>query len=195
MTITRDQTRIDAEAALDGIYVLRTTIPTPDHPDAMNGLDSAGVVQAYKNLAHIERDFRIMKADDLDLRPVRHWLGDRVKAHVLLCMLAAYLTWHLRAALAPLTYTDEHPPPRADPVAPARRSSAAAAKAARKTDQADQPLHDFRGLLAHLSTLTRNDIRYGTDGPIVPTLAEPTAVQRRAFTLIGAPIPLHLHGR
>ncbi len=115
LTVSRDQTRIDAEAALDGTYVLRTTIPTPDHPD---GLDAPGVVTAYKNLAHIERDFPIMKADDLDLRPVRHWLPDRVKAHVLICMLAAYLTWHLRAALAPLTYTDEHPPVRDNPLAP-----------------------------------------------------------------------------
>ena len=192
--VIRDQAGIDAEAALDGIYVLRTTIPPPDHPDGrVTGLDAADVVGAYKNLAHVERDFRIMKADDLDLRPVRHRLGDRVRAHVLICMLAAYLTWHLRAALAPLTYTDEHPPVRTDPVAPARRSRAAATKAARKTDHTGQPLHDFRGLLAHLATLTRNDIRYGPDGPVVPTLTEPTPLQRQAFTLLGAPIPPHLN--
>ena len=166
--------------------MLRTTVPAAD-------MNAAGVVQAYKNLAHLERDFRIMKADDLDLRPVRHWLPDRVKAHVLLCMLAAYLTWHLRAALAPLTYTDETPPARTNPVAPAQRSRTAQTKAARKTDNHNQPLHDFRGLLTHLATLTRNDIRYGHDGPLVPTLAEPTALQRHAFTLLGAPIPLHLN--
>ena len=185
LTVTRNQTGIDAEAALDGIYVLRTTVSADE-------LDPAGVVTAYKNLTHLERDFRIMKADDLDLRPVRHWLSDRVKAHVLICMLAAYLTWHLRAALAPLTYTDEHPPTRTNPVAPAHRSSHADRKAATKTDHTHQPLHDFRGLLDHLATLTRNDIRYGTDGPVIPTLTEPTPLQRRAFTLLGTPIPLHL---
>jgi hypothetical protein len=185
LTVTRNQTGIDAEAALDGIYVLRTPVPADQ-------LHAPGVVSAYKNLAHLERDFRIMKADDLDLRPVRHWLTDRVKAHVLICMLAAYLTWHLRAALAPLTYTDEHPPSRTNPVAPAHRSATADTKAARKTTPDDQPLHDFRGLLTHLATLTRNDIRYGTAGPIVPTLTQPTPLQRRAFTLIGTPIPLRL---
>ena len=188
LTVTRDEAAITAEAALDGLYVLRTTVPVDD-------LDAPGVVNAYKNLAHIERDFRIMKADDLDLRPVRHRLNGRVQAHVLLCMLAAYLTWHLRAALAPLTYTDETPPARTNPVTPAQRSTAAQAKAARKTDDHGQPLHEFRGLLAHLATLTRNDIRYGTDGPVVPTLTEPTTLQRRAFTLLGAPIPLHLNRR
>jgi hypothetical protein len=188
LAITRDQTRITTEAALDGVYVLRTTIATAER----DGLDPAGVVGAYKNLAHLERDFKTMKADDLDLRPVRHWLGDRVRAHVLICMLAAYLTWHLRRTLAPLTYTDELPPHRGNPVAPAHRSPAAATKAARKINPDDQPLHDFRGLLTHLGTLTRNDIRYGTDGPVLPTLAEPTPVQRRAFTLLGTPIPLHL---
>jgi hypothetical protein len=193
LTITRDQARIDAEAALDGIYVLRTTIPASPPEGPPDGLDAPAVVNAYKNLAHVERDFRIMKADDLDLRPVRHRLNDRVRAHVLICMLAAYLTWHLRAALAPLTYTDEHPPARTDPVAPARRSPAADLKAARKTNDHNQPLHDFRGLLDHLATLTRNDIRYGTDGPTLPTLAEPTPLQRRAFTLLGTPIPLHLN--
>ena len=115
---------------------------------------------AYKNLAHLERDFRIMKADDLDLRPVRHRLPDRVKAHVLICMLAAYLTWHLRAALAPLTYTDERPPVRDNPVAPAHRSAHADHKAATHTGDLG-PLHDFRGLLDHLATLTRNTIAIG----------------------------------
>ena len=165
--------------------MLRTTVPAAD-------LDTAAVVSAYKDLAHLERGFRIMKADDLDLRPVRHWLTDRVKAHVLICMLAAYLTWHLRAALAPLTYTDQHPPLRDNPVAPAHRSAHADHKAATHTGDHGHPLHDFRGLLDHLATLTRNDIRYGTNGPTVPTLTEPTTLQRRAFTLLGAPIPLHL---
>ena len=188
LTVARNTARIDAEAALDGIYVLRTPVPA-------DRLDAPGVVGAYKNLAHLERDFKIMKADDLDLRPVRHYLTDRVKAHVLICMLAAYLTWHLRAALAPLTYTDDHPPARTNPVAPARRSPTATAKAARKTTPDHQRLHDFRGLLTHLATLTRNDIRYGTDGPLVPTLTQPTPLQRTPSPSSRPPIPLRLNDK
>ena len=182
LTVTRNTAAIDAEAALDGVYVLRTTVPATD-------LDAAAVVTAYKDLAHLERDFRIMKADDLDLRPVRHRLTDRVKAHVLICMLAAYLTWHLRAALAPLTYTDERPPVRDNPVAPAHRSAHADHKAATHTGDLG-PLHDFRGLLDHLATLTRNTIAIGAT--TFEQLTTPTALQHRAFALIGAPIPIHL---
>jgi len=184
LTITRRQTQIDAEAALDGIYVLRTSLPT-------EALDPPGVVVAYKNLAHLERDFRTMKVDDLDL-PIRHRLEDRVRGHVLICMLAAYLVWHLRRAWAPLTYTDEHPPTRDNPVAPATRSPHANAKASRHRDHTDQPLRSFRGLLAHLATLTRNDLRYGHTGTVLATLAEPTPTQRRAFQLLNQPIPLTL---
>ena len=111
-------------------------------------LDPPGIVLAYKNLAHVERDFRTLKTDDLDLRPIHHRLEDRVRAHVLICTLAAYLTWHLRRAWAPLTYTDEHPPPRHNPVAPATHSTAAATKAPRHRDPQHQPLRSFRGLLA-----------------------------------------------
>jgi Transposase DDE domain len=187
LTLTRRAEQIAAEAALDGIYVIRTSVPASD-------LDPAAVVGAYKQLAAVERDFRSLKADDLDLRPIRHWTEDRVRAHVLICALAAYLVWHLRKAWAPLTYTDEHPPQRDNPVAPAKRSPAADRKAAHKTatDNSDQPLHDFRGLLDHLATLTRNDLRYGPDGPTVPTLAEPTPTQRRAFDLLDTTIPLTL---
>ena len=131
-----------------------------------------------------------IKADDLDLRPIWHRLEDRVRAHVLICMLACYLTWHLRQAWAPLTYTDEHHPARANPVAPARRSPAADAKAARKTGPGKQPIRGFRGLLDHLATLTRNDLRYGD--VTIPALTEPTPTQRRAFDLIGTGIPLTL---
>ena len=184
LTITRNQTRIAAEAALDGIYVLRTSVPT-------DTLDAAGAVVAYKQLAGVERDFRHLKADDLDLRPIRHRLEDRVRAHVLICMLAAYLVWHLRAALAPLTYTDEHPPTRDNPVAPATRSAAATRKASRHRDDADQPLHSFPGLLGHLATLTRNRIHV-TDTAEFDQLTEPTPTQRRAFELLDAPIPLTL---
>ncbi|HEX5255059.1 MAG TPA: IS1634 family transposase [Mycobacterium sp.] len=183
LAITRRVEQIAAEAALDGVYVIRTSIPA-------DRLDSAGVVTAYKQLAAVERDFRTIKTDDLDLRPIHHRLEDRVRAHVLICLLACYLTWHLRRAWAPLTYTDEHPPQRDNPVAPAKRSPAAARKTSRRRDQHDQPLHNFRGLLDHLATLTRNDNRYATTGPVLPTLAQPTPTQRRAFDLINSPIPL-----
>ena len=182
-TYQRDQAGIDAEAALDGIYVLRTSVPAGE-------LDPAAVVDSYKNLAHVERDFRSIKTDDLDLRPIHHRLDERVKAHVLICLLACYLTWHLRQAWAPLTFTDEHPPTRDNPVAPAQRSPQAHAKAATQHDADGNPLHSFRGLLDHLATLTRNDIHYHGTNTTVPTLAEPTPAQRRAFDLINSPIPL-----
>ena len=183
LAITRNQARIDEEAALDGFYVLRTPVPASQ-------LDTPGVVTAYKNLKYVERDFRSIKADDLDLRPIWHRLEDRVKAHVLICMLACYLTWHLRRAWAPLTFTDENPPAPADPVLPATRSAHAAAKASRQHDEYGRPYRSFRGLLAHLATLTRNQVRFAGTTATVPMLAEPTSTQREAFDLIGAPIPL-----
>jgi hypothetical protein len=185
LAVERRQDRIDAEAALDGFYVLRTPVPAAE-------LDAAAVVTAYKNLKYVERDFRHIKSDDLDLRPVFHRLEERVKAHVLICMLACYLTWHLRRAWAPLTYTDEQPPGQDNPVTPARRSAAAQAKASGQHDPAGQPYYSFRGLLEHLATLTRNQVRYtGTDVTIA-MLAEPTPAQRQAFELLGTPIPLTL---
>jgi len=182
LAITRDRQNIDTEVALDGLYVLRTTVPGDE-------LDTAAVISAYKNLANVEKNFRSLKAIDIDLRPVRHYLEHRVKAHVFLCFLAAHLTWHLRRTLAELTYTDETPPTRTDPVAPAVRSRAAQTKTTTRTSTDGLPLHSYQGLLTHLATLTRNDVRYGTNGPTVPTLAEPTPVQRRAFQLLRAPIP------
>jgi hypothetical protein len=185
LTAARNQAQIDDEAALDGFYVLRTPVPASQ-------LDAPGVVTAYKNLKYVERDFRPVKADDLDLRPVFHRLEERVKAHVLICMLACYLTWHLRRAWAPLTFTDENPPAAANPVAPARRSAAAQAKASRQHDDYARPYRSFRGLLGHLATLTRNQVRFAGTSTTVPMLAEPTSTQREAFDLIGAPIPLAL---
>jgi len=186
-TFTRNQDQITAEAALDGIYVIRTTIG----PEQM---DAAKVVATYKSLARVERDFRSIKSIDLDLRPIHHWTESRVRAHVFICMLAAYLTWHLRQAWAPLTFTDENQPKAADPVAPAQRSHAADAKAATKTATDELPATSFTALLDHLGSLARVDLRYGDNntGPTVPTLAEPTPTQRRAFELLGAPIPLTL---
>jgi hypothetical protein len=185
LAVARRQDRIDAEAALDGFYVLRTPVPATE-------LDAAAVVTAYKNLRYVERDFRHIKSDDLDLRPVFHRLEERVKAHVLICMLACYLTWHLRKAWAPLTFTDEHPPTPGNPVAPARRSAAAQAKASAQHDPSGRPYRSFRGLLEHLATLPRNQVRFAGATAAVPMLTEPTSIQREAFSLIGAPIPLLL---
>jgi hypothetical protein len=185
LAVTRKQDQIDAEAALDGFYVLRTPVPAGE-------LAAAAVVTAYKNLKYVERDFRHIKSDDLDLRPVFHRLEERVKAHVLICMLACYLTWHLRRAWAPLTYTDQNPPAQDNPVTPARRSAAAQAKASGQHDPAGQPYHSFRGLLNHLATLTRNQVRYTGTQVTIAMLAEPTSIQRQAFELLGAAIPLTL---
>jgi hypothetical protein len=185
LAVARKQPQIAEEAALDGFYVLRTPVPAAELP-------ASGVVAAYKNLKYVERDFRHIKSDDLDLRPVFHRLEDRVKAHVLICMLACYLSWHLRKAWAPLTFTDEHPPAPGNPVAPAQRSPAAQAKASRQRDNHRRRYYSFRGLLDHLATLTRNDVRFAGAAATVPMLAEPTSAQREAFGLIGVPIPLTL---
>jgi len=176
----RDAEAITAEAALDGIYVIRTSVG-PER------LDAGGVVGAYKDLAKVERDFRNIKAIDLDLRPVYHRLEDRVRAHVLICMLAAYVAWHLRQAWAPLTFTDEAPPARTDPVAPARRSAAASAKASAGADDQARPVRSFTGILDHLATLTRNTTRIA--GTTIDILSTPTTLQRRAFDLIGVAVP------
>jgi len=185
LAVARRQDQIDAEAALDGFYVLRTPVPAGE-------LDAPAVVAACKNLKYVERDFRHIKSDDLDLRPVFHRLEERVRAHVLICMLACYLTWHLRQAWTPLTFTDEDPPAPANPVAPASRSARAQAKASGQRDPAGRPYHSFRGLLEHLATLTRNQVRFAGASATVPMLAEPTSTQREAFDLIGVPIPLTL---
>jgi Transposase DDE domain len=185
LSVTRRQDQIDAEAALDGFYVLRTPVPAAE-------LDASAVVTAYKNLKYVERDFRHIKAGDLDLRPVFHRLEERVRAHVLICMLACYLTWHLRRAWAPLTFTDQDPPQQGNPVAPARRSAAAQAKASCQHNPAGQPYHRFRGLLEHLATLTRNQVRYTGTQVTIAMLTEPTSIQRQAFQLLGAAIPLTL---
>jgi Transposase DDE domain len=185
LAVERKQDQIDDEARLDGIYVIRTPLPAAE-------LDAAGTVTAYKSLKYVERDFRHIKSDDLDLRPVFHRLEKRVKGHVLICMLAAYLTWHLRQAWAPLTYTDEEPPARADPVAPAQRSASAQAKARQQHDEHGRPYLSYQGLLDHLATLTRNELRFAGTPAAIPVLTDPTSRQKEAFDLIGAAIPLTL---
>lgn len=179
----RDQQAIDTEAALDGVYVIRTSVTT-------QRLDTPGVVTAYKGLAHVERDFWSLKTIDLGVRPVHHRLEDRVKGHLLVCMLAAYLTWHLRKAWAPLCFTDEHPPGRDDPVAPAHRSPQAERKASRQTTADGAPAHSYRSLIDHLATHTRNHVVYPGTDITIDQLAEPTPTQRRAFELLNTPIPL-----
>jgi len=181
-TFARDQSAIDAEAALDGIYIVRTSVPAEQ-------MTTPAVVATYKSLARVERDFRSLKSIDLDLRPVHHWTETRVRAHVFICMLAAHLIWHLRQAWKPLTFTDEHRPEPTDPVAPARRSRAAEAKAATKTTSDHQlPAYSFGALLDHLATLTRNTLRITTGDTTTEfdQLALPTPTQRRAFDLLGA---------
>jgi hypothetical protein len=182
-TYRRDESRIATEAALDGIYVIRTSLRAEK-------LDTPGVVGAYKNLSHLERDFRSIKSDDLDLRPIRHHLPNRVKAHIFLCMLAAYLTWHLRHTLAPLTVTDEHIPQPVDPVAPAQRSPQAKTTDSSKKTPDNLPIHDYQGLITHLGNLTRNTVSFASQR--FDKLTDPTPVQRRAFALLGSPIPLTL---
>ncbi len=169
-TYRRDTAKIAAEEALDGIYVIRTSVTS-------GILDAAGTITAYKNLKYVERDFRIIKIDDLDLRPIRHYLGKRVRGHVLIAMLAAYLTWHLRAALAELTYTDQHIPEAGSPVAPARRSQPARNKDASKHNSDKLPVRRYKDLLSHLSTLDRQTITFS--GQHIIKLTEPTPVQRR----------------
>jgi len=177
----RREEKIAAEAAFDGIYVIRTSVPA-------GILDAAGAVAAYKDLKHVERDFRITKADDLDLRPIHHYLTGRVRGHVLICMLACYLTWHLRAALADLTFTDQHIPQPTDPVAPAQRSEQAKAKDGAKRNRDGLPVYRYRDLLAHLATLDRQTITF--NGRAIEKLTTPAPIQRRAFELLGTTIPL-----
>ena len=179
----RDEEKIAAEAALDGIYVIRATV-TEDTADA------PGIVQIYKNLKYVERDFKTIKVDDLDMRPIRHFLSGRVESHMLICMLAAYLTWHLRKVFAPLTFTDDSIPESRNPVAPALRSSRALMKDAQKEDEDRRPLHRYRDLLGHLATLSRQTINF--NGQRIEKITLPTSVQARAFELLGRPVPVAL---
>src|SRR5512144_2633021 len=177
LSFVRDAEAIVAEAALDGFYVLRTSVPAAT-------LDAAATVLAYKSLARVERAFRSLKSIDLGVRPVHHRLAGRVRAHVFLCMLAYYVAWHMRRELAPLLFEDHDRPAaaatRTSPVAVAQISPAARA---RKTDDGEH-VHSFRTLLADLATLTRNTVRFGDNLPIT-VLSRPTPLQQHAFRLLG----------
>ena len=181
LSFVRDTEAVAAEAALDGFYVLRTSLPAAT-------LDAAATVLAYKGLARVERAFRSLKSIDLGVRPVHHRLAGRVRAHVFLCMLAYYVAWHLRRELAPLLFEDHDRPAaaatRSSPVAAAEVSPAARAKARTRKSDDGAPVHSFRTLLADLATLTRNTVRFGDNLPMA-VLSRPTPIQQRAFDLLG----------
>jgi transposase len=175
-SFARKQDQIQAEAELDGIYVLRTSVPAQTLP-------RDEIVHSYKGLEQVERAFGTFKGPELEIRPIHHRLEDRVRAHVLLCTLAYYLTWHLKAAWAPLLFKDEQPPAAPDPVAKAIRSSAAQRKAQTKRTSAGEPCHSYRSLIAELGTLTRNTIRLPGAQATFNKLAEPTPLQAHALDL------------
>jgi transposase len=172
----RKSEQIETEAALDGIYVLRTSVPEGE-------LTSGEVVRSYKELKHVECAFRTFKGPELEIRPIHHRLEDRVRAHVFLCMLAYYLTWHLRQAWAPLIFKDENPPTQPDPVAKASRSPSATRKAQTKRTATGEVAHSYKSLLAELATLTRNTIRLPGTPATFEKLTEQNPIQARALEL------------
>jgi transposase len=183
---TRKAAQINEEAATDGIYVVRTSLPAEQ-------LDDAQTVRSYKSLGLVERAFRCIKTVDLQVRPIYHWLEDRVRAHVFLCMLAYYLEWHLRQRLAPMLFDDTDKEAaealRSSVVAPAQRSPAAVTKQTTGVTADGLPVHSFRSLIADLGTLARNTIVTAVT-PNLPlcVLTRPTAVQQRAFDLLGVAV-------
>jgi hypothetical protein len=183
LTWTRKDEAVAAEAALDGLYVIRTSLPK-------ERLDANAAVAAYKSLAHVERAFRSMKTVDLNVRPVFHYSEQRVRAHVFLCMLAYYVEWHMRERLKPMLFDDEYldeaSATRASPVAKAVRSEQAKAKDASKRAEDGLPLHSFRTLLKDLATLTYNIARTPANPKAtIAVTARPTPIQAKAFELLG----------
>lgn len=180
----RRQDAIDAEAALDGLYVIRTSL----HAKRM---DAPSCVRSYKALSNVERAFRSLKTVDLKVRPIHHRLADRVRAHILLCMLAFYVEWHMREAWRELMFADTDQAAKAtrDPVAPAKRSASAQRKAASKLIDDEEPAHSFATLMAEMATVVRNTCRTpsaGADAPTFEVLTTATAHQQRAMALIQA---------
>ena len=182
----RKQAAIAAEAALDGIYVIRTSVPA-------EALDADTCVASYKRLSAVERAFRSLKSVDLKIRPIHHRTADRVRSHVLLCMLAYYVEWHMRQDLAPLLFDDEDPAAgealRDSVVAPAQRSPAAQRKAVTRRTEDGQPVHSFQTLLQDLGTVARNRIRFAS-GDQTDLLTTPTPLQQKAFSLLGVRLAL-----
>jgi transposase len=175
----RKQAHIEREAALDGIYVIRTSVPAET-------CSSGNVVGCYKRLSDVERAFRSLKSVDLKIRPIYHHLADRVRAHVFLCMLSYYVEWHMRRALAPMLFDDDDPQAaeaaRTSIVTPAERSPKAKSKDLFKRTEDGMPVHSFQTLLKDLATLTRNEVRIGEQN--LQMLATPTPVQQRALQLL-----------
>lgn len=186
-TFTRKTDQINAEAALDGIYVLRTSLP--EHT-----LGRDDVVLRYKGLEDVERFFRTLNSE-LDVRPIRHRLAGRVRAHMFLRMLSYYISWHMKQALAPILFQDNDKhgaaAKRTNPIAAAQRSSTALAKAARKHTNDGTPVHSFTTLLADLATICANTIQPTQDTPAFTKITNPTPLQRQAFELLDTP---HHHG-
>ncbi len=178
----RDAKAIATEAALDGIYIVRTSVPA-------EALDAEDTVEAYKSLSQVERAFRSYKTVDLKVRPIHHHLADRVRSHVFLCMLAYYVEWHMREALAPMLFDDEAPGAgealRASIVAPAQRSPAAQRKARTKRAADGRPAHSFKTLLQDLATITSSRIQLRAGGPTFDKVTLPTPIQQRALELLG----------
>jgi transposase len=175
-TFTRKTEQIQAEAALDGIYILRTGL-------AENECSTSDVVRSYKNLEQAERAFKTFKGPELQIRPIHHHLETRVRAHVFLCMLAYYLTWHLKQAWAPLLFKDEQPPTSTDPVAKATRSTTALRKAQTKRTTTGETCHSYKSLIAELATLTRNTIHLQNTDATFQKLSQPTPLQAHALDL------------
>jgi hypothetical protein len=178
----RKSDSVAAEAALDGIYIIRTSVPAAQ-------MDAPQCVRNYKSLANVERAFRSLKTIDLKVRPIHHRLADRVRAHILLCMLAYYVEWHMREAWRELMFADTDSQAKAtrDPVAPAKRSKTALAKVARHTLDDGTPAHSFATLLDELATIVRNTCRTPRAGPDAPSfeiLTTPNPKQKRALELI-----------
>jgi transposase len=186
LTWRRKTNQVVEEAALDGLYAVRTSLPA-------DAIDDAATVRAYKSLSMVERAFRCLKTVDLHVRPIHHWLEDRVRTHVFLCMLAYYLEWSLRARLAPMLYDDDDKEAaealRASPVAKAQRSPRALAKRATGRTADGAPVHSFQSLLADLATLARNTVvtAIAPDRPFT-VLTRPTPLQQKAFDLLAIPI-------
>jgi hypothetical protein len=183
LTYRRKTQQIADEAALDGLYAVRTSLPK-------EAIDDDATVRAYKSLSMVERAFRCLKTVDLHIRPIHHWLEERVRAHVFLCMLAYYVEWHMRARLAPMLYDDDDKDAaealRVSPVAKAERSPAALAKRATGRTPDGAPVHSFQSLIADLATLARNTIvtANAPDRPFT-VLTRPTPIQQKAFDLLG----------
>jgi hypothetical protein len=184
LTCERNHAAIAKEGALDGFYVVRTSVPA----ELINTVDT---VSAYKSLARVERAFRCIKTVDLEIRPVYHWVSSRVRAHVFLCMLTYYVEWHMRQALAPILFDDHDraaaEASRASPVAKAQSSPAAKRKVRTKRTDDGLPVHSFRTLLADLGTIARNRVSFGKAGEFTVT-TRPTAIQQRALDLLGVKI-------